>query len=32
MNENGEKFYNLILYDDNLYVWYDKGDKVRKYF
>ncbi|WPK18026.1 baseplate wedge protein [Escherichia phage BYEP02] len=31
VNENGEKFYNLISYDDNPYVWYDKGDKARKY-
>ncbi|WFG77772.1 baseplate wedge subunit [Escherichia phage vB_VIPECOOM01] len=31
VNENGEKFYNLISYDDNPYIWYDKGDKARKY-
>ena len=26
VNENGEKFYNLVSYDDNPYVWYDAVD------
>ena len=27
----GERYYNLIQYDDEPNVWYDKGDKKRKY-
>lgn len=31
VNENGEKFWNLVSYPDNPYTWYDKGDKNKLY-
>ncbi|UPW39249.1 baseplate wedge protein [Escherichia phage vB_EcoM_ESCO47] len=31
INENREKFYNLVSYPDEPLVWYDKGDKARRY-
>ena len=31
VNESGEKFYNLISYDDDPFVWYDRGDIAKKY-
>ncbi|WBF80374.1 baseplate wedge subunit [Escherichia phage vB_Eco_F27] len=31
INENREKFYNLVSYPDEPLVWYDKGDEARKY-
>lgn len=31
VNENGEKFWNLVNYNDDPTVWYDKGDVAKKY-
>ncbi|QEA10640.1 baseplate wedge subunit [Enterobacter phage vB_EhoM-IME523] len=31
VNENGEKFWNLVSYPDAPQTWYDKGDRNRMY-